>query len=392
MAVYTVAQVIAYLKRSLEHDPFLGDLWISGDVSNLSRSAAGHLYFTLKDAQGQLRCVMFRASTRGGDLLNDGDSAIVHCRISFYPARGNLQAYVDLVQPSGTGAFQLEFQRLKVQLEEEGLFEPSRKRPLPAFPHRIGVITSPTGAVFHDICNVLRRRYPLVEVLLSPTPVQGDEAAPGIAEALRTLNDRHDVDVIMVARGGGSIEELWPFNEERVARAIYASRIPVVSGVGHETDVTISDLVADLRAPTPSAAAEMVVPDAQHLKSQIALWQQTVSGTLRRMIEQRRQRIDHFGDRLTIRTPQVQDLQQQVDELTGLMARGLTTYVNQARERFGVLERWLYSVDPAAILKRGYAFVEGRDDGHLVTSVSQARRSEALTVTVSDGSFDAKVV
>ncbi|MEE8442177.1 MAG: exodeoxyribonuclease VII large subunit, partial [Dehalococcoidia bacterium] len=246
MSVYTVTQVTTYLKDSLDRDAFLADLWVSGEISNLSRSSAGNLYFTVKDAESQMRCVMFR-SGRGGDMLTDGAAAIVHGRVSLYPVRGEVQIYVDLVQPEGTGALHLEFERLKARLEEEGLFDPTRKRPLPAFPKKVGVATSPTGAVFHDICNVIERRFPLAEVVLSPTLVQGELAAPNIIAALQALNELGDIDVIIVARGGGSIEELWPFNEENVARAIYGSHVPVISGVGHETDTTISDLVADLR-------------------------------------------------------------------------------------------------------------------------------------------------
>ncbi|MSQ41366.1 MAG: exodeoxyribonuclease VII large subunit, partial [Dehalococcoidia bacterium] len=272
MPVYAVSQITAYLQASLESDDFLRDVWISGEVSNLSASGAGHMYFTLKDNAGQLRCVMFR-SQRGREFLEKGAAVLAHGAISFYQTRGDLQFYVDLVQPAGVGELTLKLEQLKVKLQEEGLFEPSRKRSLPPFPHKIAVVTSPTGAVWHDIQNVIRRRYPLVELALAPTPVQGGQAAERIVEALQTVNQESDVDVVIIARGGGSLEELWPFNEEVVARAIYASRIPVVSGVGHETDVTIADLVADLRAPTPSAAAELVVPDKRQLQAEVLSWQ-----------------------------------------------------------------------------------------------------------------------
>ncbi|MBI4200853.1 MAG: exodeoxyribonuclease VII large subunit, partial [Chloroflexi bacterium] len=391
MAVYTVAQVTAYLKDSLDRDAFLADLWVSGEVSNLSRSSTGNLYFTLKDAQSQMRCVMFRPN-RGGELLANGDAVVVHGRVSLYPARGEVQVYVDLVQPEGTGELYLELERLKARLEDEGLFEPTRKRPLPPFPRKLGVVTSPTGAVFHDICNVLQRRYPLVEVVLSPTPVQGDSAAQQIVAALRALNDLGDIDVIIIARGGGSLEELWPFNDEVVARAIYASRVPVITGIGHETDTTIADLVADRRAPTPSAAAEIAVPDAARLQSQIAALQRDAVNQIRHLIAQRQQDFDGWHQRLLSRGPQVPVWRQSVDELAQALARGLAASIVLARERFAGLEQRLASLNPQAVLGRGYALVQRAGDGGLVISASQVRPDDPLKVTVSDGSFGARVV
>ncbi|MBI4339523.1 MAG: exodeoxyribonuclease VII large subunit [Chloroflexi bacterium] len=393
--VYTVAQVAAYLRESLEADPFLGDLWVSGEVSNLTRSAAGHMYFTLKDAQNQLRCVMFRAprgGDRGASLLRNGDAFILHGKVSLYPARGELQVQVDLVQPSGAGALQLEYERLKARLEEEGLFDPSRKRPLPHFPRRIGVVTSPTGAVFHDICNVLGRRYPLAEVVLAPALVQGSGAAPEIVGGLRSLNDLGDIDVIIVARGGGSLEELWPFHEEAVARAIYASAAPVISGVGHETDVTIADLVADVRAPTPSAAAEIAVPDAAQLRRQVAAFQQAALGSLERALDQRRQLVEALAGQLRRSSPPVHTFQQRVDDLTQALGRGLSQSLALSRERFLGLEPRLRALDPLAVLDRGYAYVQLAESGAPVSRVAQVHPGDALKVTVSDGAFPAQAV
>jgi len=247
--VYSVTEVTGYLRELLEADNLLIDLWINGEVSNLSQSAAGHIYFTLKDEASQLRCVHFRRG-RLATQMENGTAVAAHGRISIYEVAGALQFYVDLVQPEGVGILHLEFERLKAQLEEEGLFDTARKRQLPAFPRRIGVVTSPTGAVFSDIVNVIGRRYPLVEVVLSPTPVQGDGAAEGIVQALDALNHIEGIDLVILARGGGSLEELWAFNQEKVARAVFASKAPVISGVGHDTDFTIVDFVADLRAPT----------------------------------------------------------------------------------------------------------------------------------------------
>ena len=391
MAVHTVTQVNSYLKDSLDRDAFLADLWVSGEVSNLSRPTSGNLYFTLKDSQCQLRCVMFR-SGRGGDLLNGGDAAIVHGRVSLYPARGEVQVYVDLVQPEGTGVLHLELERLKARLEDEGLFEPTRKRPLPPFPQKVGVVTSPTGAVFHDICNVIQRRYPLAEVMLSPTLVQGDQAAQEIVAALRALNDLGDVDVIIVARGGGSLEELWPFNEEEVARAIYRSRIPVISGVGHETDTTIADLVADRRAPTPSAAAEIAVPDATRLQAQVVAYQRDAINTMNYLVFQRQQELSAWVQRLLSRGPQVDAWQQRVDELTQALSRGLAASLALSRERFLGLEQRLGALNPHAVLQRGYAVVQRADNATLVTSVGQVHTDDTVKITVRDGSFGARVV
>ena len=256
---YTVSAVAEYLKASLESDPRLADLMVVGEVSGYRNPSSGHHYFALRDEQSVLRCVMFRGG-RGGQFLSDGSQVICHGRISIYTARGDLQYYVDQVEPDGVGALQKAFEEMRKRLESEGLFESGRKRQLPAMPARIAVITSPTGAVIQDILNVLTRRYPLAEVILIPTAVQGEKAAPEIVRAFQALNALDDIDVAIVARGGGSLEDLWSFNEETVARAIFASNVPVISAIGHETDTTIADLVADVCAPTPSAAAEIVAP------------------------------------------------------------------------------------------------------------------------------------
>ena len=391
MAVYTVTQVASYVKESLDRDSLLADLWVRGEVSNLSRPSSGNIYFTIKDAQSQLRCVMFRPG-RGADLLSGGDAVILHGRLSMYPARGDLQVYADMVQPEGTGLLHLEFERLKARLEDEGLFTPTRKRPLPVFPRKVGVVTSPTGAVFHDICTVIERRYPLAEVVLSPTIVQGATAAGEIVLALQALNALGDIDVIIVARGGGSLEELWPFNEEAVARAIYGSRVPVISGVGHETDTTIADLVADRRAPTPSAAAELAVPDASRLQAQVVALQRNSISSMTNLIFQYRQELDSLEQRLRSRSPQIETWRQRVDELTQAMGRGLSSAVALAAERFTGLEGRLNALNPQAVMERGYALVQRADDGTLVASVGQVQRNDEVTVTVRDGGFGARVV
>ena len=265
--IYGVSQVTSYLQDLLAYDDLLNDIWIEGEVSNLRRAGSGHAYFSLRDDSSSLRCALFRNSL-GHDHLTDGALVIAHGRVSLYVVRGDLQLIADAIQPEGVGRLQMQLEQLRAQLDREGLFDPSRKRPLPEFPKRIGVVTSPSGAVWHDIQTIIGRRYPLVELLLAPAVVQGDAAAPTIVEAVEALNADADIDAIIVARGGGSLEDLWAFNEEAVARAVFASRAPVVSAVGHETDVTICDLVADVRAATPSEAAEMIVPDRVDLLPQ----------------------------------------------------------------------------------------------------------------------------
>ncbi|SVC78536.1 uncharacterized protein METZ01_LOCUS331390, partial [marine metagenome] len=314
VAVYTVSQVSSHIKESLESDPLLMDLWVVGEVSGLRASSAGHTYFSLKDRENLLRCVMFRGM-KGADLLSEGDSISAHGKISFYTRGGTTDFMVDLAMPEGVGELALELERLKQMLAAEGLFEASRKRQLPRFPKKVGVVTSPTGAVFRDIQNVIERRYPLAELVLSPTMVQGLEAAPRIVAALELLDREGGCDVIIIGRGGGSMEDLWPFNEEVLARAIYACKAPVVSAVGHEIDETIADYVADVRAPTPSAAAELVVPDAYILRRNL---EGTATMMYRLLIDQnsrRRSDLTVVMRRMEMGLPDTQTMRRRVDDV-----------------------------------------------------------------------------
>ncbi len=392
MEVYSVSDITTYLRELLETDAHLADIWISGEVSNLTRSTAGHVYFTLKDAQAQLRCVFFRGASQQRDLaslVESGAQVAAHGRISLYEVRGDLQFYVDFVQPEGIGVLAMEFERLKARLEQEGLFEQSRKRPLPPFPQRIGVVTSPTGAVFHDICSILERRWPLAEIVLAPTAVQGAEAARGIVAGIAALNDEPGMDVIIVARGGGSLEELWAFNEEAVARAIYASHAPVVSAVGHETDYTIADYVADLRAPTPSAAAELIGPDRLAvaarvqgdqgaLLSLVRIEIDSAGGCLRDALS----RMEHCG-------PPVDRERQRVDDALRVTGTLVDAILARSRDRVAGFLPQLRSLHPQATLARGYAVVER--EGSVVRSVRDVKAGDRLAVRVSDGAFPASV-
>lgn len=393
MFVLPVNRVCSLLKESLESDPRFNDLYMSGEVSNFMRSSAGHIYFTLKDAGGQLRCAFFRrANARTGALLENGSKIVAHGAISVYEQRGELQCIVDFVHHEGTGILHLEFERLREKLQEEGLFDEERKRPLPVYPSRIGVVTSPDGAVFHDVCHVLRRRWPLVEVVLAPTLVQGDGACDGVCAALRDLNDAPGIDLIIVCRGGGSMEDLWTFNMEAVARAIFASRVPVVSAVGHETDYTIADFVADLRAPTPSAAAEIAVPDRVELALRTGALAEALGQAVRRRVEDARWDLNGTRDALLRAAP---DITGERARLTGAVARATAALRRSLDRRHGdVGERYLQlnALSPINTLARGYALVRRAADDSAVTSTTDVTTGNGITVTVHDGEFQGEVI
>ncbi len=387
---YPVSWVCRYVKELLESDLRLSNVWIEGEISNLSRSQRGHVYFTLKEGAYGLRCVMFQRQYRGMPLEN-GAQVLVHGNISFYAERGEVQIIVDFVQPAGVGARQAEFERLKTKLEAEGLFDKARKRPLPRFPRRIGVVTSPAGAVFHDICNVLTRRWPLAEVVLAPTPVQGPDAVVGVAEGIRQLNGAGDIDVIIVARGGGSTEELWAFNEEIVARAIFSSAAPVVSAVGHETDFTIADFVADVRAPTPSAAAETVAPDRRDILRQVNGMVISSAIDVRGRIDQGATRVDRAAHRMRSAIPDPGRYRERIVSLLRHAASAAGRSLEQRSGRVDGCAGRLRSLDPRSTLARGYAVVQVRDSKQAVTSVAQVKGKERLDVYVKDGKFPAEV-
>ncbi len=386
---YTVSAVAEYLKASLESDPRLADLTVVGEVSGYRNPSSGHHYFALRDEQSVLRCVMFR-SGRGGQFLTDGSQVICHGRISIYTARGDLQFYVDQVEPDGVGALQQAFEEMRKRLEAEGLFEPGRKRPLPYLPARIGVITSPTGAVIQDILNVLTHRYPLAEVVLVPTSVQGEKAAHEIVQAFRALNTLDDIDVAIVARGGGSLEDLWSFNEEVVARAIFASNVPVISAIGHETDTTIADLVADVRAPTPSAAAEIVAPALADLAGDVAGYAARIDEIIGRSIRDNRSQFELAVDRINLRVPDTSLPRLRIDDLLTRAQLAGQRLVESSKLRLAAVEASLTALGPAKILSRGYTITR-LADGSAAMSASQFAAGDRMAVTFADGSVDATV-
>ena len=392
-ASWSVTDLTHYLRELLESDELLQDVWVNGEVSNFSRSSSGHLYFTLKDSSASLRCVMWRnAVLRQSFTPHDGDAIEVHGSISIYEVGGQYQLYADLFRQAGEGALYQEFLRLKAMLEAEGLFAPERKRPIPLTPKRIGIVTSPTGAALQDMLNTLRRRYPLVEVVLAPTPVQGDEAPAGIIAALHHVTQIAHPDVIILARGGGSIEDLWAFNDQRVARAIAASPVPIITGIGHETDFTIADFVADLRAPTPTAAAELATPNQTDLRVDLYDLNDRLNRLLQSLTSELRWAFKELQNQLEKNSPlnQIQSDSQRVDELDHRLAAATSHLLQLARVHLTGLMQHMAALNPMAVLERGYAIVTNQA-GETISRTGQVSPGEALNVQVSDGDFDVHV-
>jgi exodeoxyribonuclease VII large subunit len=390
----SVSEVTARVKEALACDDLLADVRVAGEVSNLSRPSSGHVYFTLKDAEAQLRCVMWRSyAARLSRLPRNGDAVIARGRIDVYERDGVYQLYVEALVGQGIGDLNAEFERLKQKLQAEGLFDPARKRPLPRFPRALGIVTSPTGAALQDILNVLRRRYPLLTVYLAPTLVQGEEAPDQIVQAIQRLNDLECCDVILVARGGGSLEELWAFNDERVVRAIAASRVPVVSGIGHEIDYTLADFAADVRAPTPSAAAEIITPDINDLRLQVDGMSVALTDMMKARLAEASARLRALERALRLLSP-VSQVARQQERLRAARARLASAYVHRLallRLRLDALRARLESAGPAATLARGYAIVRDAE-GRTVRSAGAVRGGERLQVTMADGSFDVQAL
>jgi exodeoxyribonuclease VII large subunit len=390
----TVSEVTNRIRTLIEQERVFQDLWVEGEVSNFSKASSGHIYLTLKDAGAQIGGVIWRSQARGLSYIpQSGDQVLAHGRIGVYEQGGRYQIYVDQIQPAGRGSLYQEFERLKAQLEAEGLFDEARKRVLPPFPSCIGVVTSPTAAALRDVLNVLTRRFPMARVLLSPTPVQGDAAPSQILAALARLNARDDIDVILVVRGGGSLEDLWAFNDERVARAIAASRLPVISGVGHETDFTLADFTADRRAPTPSAAAEVATPDVTELGT--VLWQQDsrMARAMAQQIARRRDRLDGARRALGHLSPvtRIAGARQRVDDLTSRLESSTTHRLEMVRERVSALESRLSALNPDGVLRRGYAIVRDRNTRDVLTAAGQALPGQPLSLQFRDGEVDARV-
>ena len=388
---YTVRELVEYLSARIAADPHLRDLWLTGEVSDLSRSGAGHSYFTLRDGNASFRCVLF-ANRRGDEHLDRGAQVSAHGRVNVYEARGEIQLLVDTIMPAGAGAEAMALELLRVKLEQEGLFDPSRKRSLPLYPKRIGLVTSSSGAAYHDVVRTLARRYPLAEVVFAPASVQGEPAPGEVARAIAALNKAGGVDVIIVGRGGGSAEDLAAFNTEAVARAIFASAAPVVSAVGHETDTTIADFVADMRALTPTDAAVRAAPDVRELAAAMHNLTTRAGATLRQRLASRMGELRQLEGRLERRKPDVDGLRQRVDDALALARRAADALVGARRGALAGACAALEVLSPAGVLERGYAVVSLPASGALVASVSGVSPGEVVRATLRDGSFDARAL
>src|SRR3990172_4763083 len=390
----SVTELTRYMRALMDSDEILRDIWVSGEISNLSQPSSGHIYFSLKDQTATLRCVIWRTTAmRMLVNLRNGQAVEAHGAISLYERDGTYQLYVDSLRLAGEGWLYQEFLRLKARLEAEGLFDEARKRAIPAIPQRIGIVTSATGAALQDILNTLTNRYPLAEVILSPAPVQGDDAPPRLVKALQRLEAARP-DVIIMARGGGSLEDLWAFNDERLVRAIVASSIPVITGIGHETDFTLADFAADLRAPTPTAAAEMATEVTLiDLKEQLAYQIDSMDMIFNDLIDQNKRNLQNLDKTISDHSPisMIQSDWQSLDAIIirmGIIQKNIllmeTTRINNYSNRLSAL-------DPYEVMKRGYSMITTKKDPRMVSSVKKISIGEELIVMVQDGKFGVNV-
>lgn len=390
--VYSVEQVNRYVKNMFIQDYVLRKVYVKGEVSNCKYHTSGHIYFSLKDETGVLSCVMFAGQRRGlAFRMKDGDRVVVGGAVDVYERDGRYQMYAKEITLEGAGALYERFLALKAELEEMGMFAPEYKQPIPRFIRRLGVVTAPTGAAVQDIRNISLRRNPYLQIILYPALVQGDGAADSIVKGIRML-DEAGVDMIIVGRGGGSIEDLWAFNEEKVARAIFECRTPIISAVGHEVDFTIADFVADLRAPTPSAAAELAVDDMAQVMYTLSSYQERFQRDMREKIEFQRVRLGQYQMRLKYLSPEsrLRDRRQALVDFEDTLRRAMDNKLQQYRHRLGIyLERY-QGLSPLAKLNQGYSFVADTD-GRGITSVSQVKPGDRVEISVTDGVIQAEV-
>ena len=389
--IFPVSHLTSYIRDLLEKDSNLVDIWVTGEVSNLARPGSGHSYFSLREGDSTLRCAMFKYAGMGAELLNEGDSIIVHGKVSIYPQRGDLQLVVDLVQPEGTGELQLKFEQLRAKLEQEGLFDPSRKRELPKFPNKVAVVTSFSGAVWHDIVDVFQRRYPLAELVLFSTSVQGEAALPEIIGSFNELNLHKGIDVVILARGGGSKEDLSVFNEEDLARAVFSSNYPVISAIGHETDTTIVDLVADVRAPTPSAAAEIAAPNLVEIRESIDINLQRLNIEIERTIKSGKELVSLQDSRISDLMPDFVSLRMRIDDWLRVSANEIDSLRKNIDINVEGLVKRLSSLSPAGTMQRGYAVVQNHETNELITDSSVLSIDDKTRINLAQGAFIASV-
>jgi exodeoxyribonuclease VII large subunit len=388
----SVSELTRYLRNLLDSDELLQNTWIQGEISNFSRPSSGHLYFTLKDSGAALRCVVWKsAALRIRFGIQNGLAVEAHGAISVYERDGQYQLYVDAIRPAGEGLLFQEFMRLKNRLETEGLFDPERKRPIPERPHCIGIVTSPTGAALQDMLNTLRMRYPLVEVILAPCAVQGEQAPAEIVAALLQLI-KLPTDVIIVARGGGSLEDLWAFNDEYVVRTIANSPVPVITGIGHETDFTLADFASDLRAPTPTGAAVQATPDRADIIAELDGLQSQLGSTMAYYLANKWQELEITRQRLDRASPdwRIRNERQQIDEMQEREIRAVSNLLRLHRAHLQGLQSRLLALNPESILQRGFALVE-HADGSILRSTAQTTPGETVNIRLADGTIRTRV-
>ena len=384
----SVSQVNRYIKLLMDCDTFLEDIWIKGEISNFKHHYTGHMYFTLKDEESLIKCVMFKGQNANIKFMpQNGMKVVIRARVSVFERDGQYQCYVKEIIEYGVGNLHVEFERLKKKLSEKGYFEKEGKKKIPYMPKNIVVLTSKTGAVIRDILNVLGRRYPNFRLKLLPIPVQGKNAAPLIARAITLANEKKLGDVIILARGGGSLEELWAFNEEVVADSIFSSQIPIISAIGHETDFTISDFVADLRAPTPSAAAELVMPEKMQVKNNIDVLNVRMRNAILNRINAQKDKLNNIKNRKVLKGPFdiIYQYRLQLDVLNKYLEKNEKEYLKKKRIDLKTLIGKVNALSPLAVLARGYSILKEEDTNKIVTSVNSVRQNSKVVVTLKDG-------
>lgn len=389
----TVSQLNLYIKDIFSQIPTLSDIRIKGEISNFKHHTSGHMYMSLKDETGVLRAVMFRNAAMGLDFRpENGIQVIAEGRVSVYERDGQYQLYINSMTKDGKGNLYEQFEKLKKKLEAEGLFDASVKKPIPVFPKRVGVVTAPTGAAVRDIINILSRRFPYADILLYPVLVQGDGAAESIVKAIDYFNEKNSVDVLIVGRGGGSVEDLWAFNEEVLARAIFKSEIPIISAVGHETDFTIADFVADLRAPTPSAAAELAVPSADELIEKLNTAELRLKSALQKGVEKKKLLLKLYSDKQVMKDPfiKVNEKGMQLDSVYRLFETAVNSVFAEKKKSFELSVSKLDSLSPLKTLERGFSVAKDKE-GKVLKTVSDAKSGDDISLVVTDGEIKATV-
>lgn len=391
----TVTELTKYIKKRLESDKLLNSLLITGEISNFHHHSSGHMYFTLKDDNSRLKSVMFRSINQNLKFQPEGGMEVVASGyVSLYESRGQYQLYVQNLQPEGIGALHIAFEQLKEKLQKEGLFAEKYKQDIPQFPQKVGVITSSTGAAIRDILSVIQRRFMGVSILIAPATVQGEKAVPDLMESLEILNQQDDVDVIIIGRGGGSIEDLWAFNDENLARAIFSSQTPIISAVGHETDYTISDFVADLRAPTPSAAGELVVSNQEEIKRYLNKLTDNLIQNIEQKLKNCHNQLDNLMQRHIFLQPkrQLKDWKQRIDELKERLINLMERRLNLAQERLNSKIGKLDTLSPLSTLSRGYSYCRKRGEKESLSSVVEVETGDRLELFLSDGKLETEVI